>query len=297
MPDPLLYVQALLAAAGVSLFTTLVVVRIKPPATSLRIQMGSLLGFLFGLIAGCVVLRIGIRWPPANGLDRLLGIVIPAATVFELLTSANPTGGYARIVRLLLAFATARILLHGSVYLREGAEGWSTLQAITVWIVSGVAVVLSRKTLIALAQSPGGVSVGIALGLAIVCSGLTISLAGYLQGGAAALLFGTALCGAALATNRLDNGKLPNALLGMGVTGLFSFLVVGRFFGALDSSTSLALFGAPLLCWCSEVFNSPQRPLSSGAVTLIRLAVVACPLLVILYLAKLTFERDMLPLL
>ena len=41
--------------------------------------------------------------------------------------------------------------------------------------------------------------------------------------------------------------------LGVAVVGLYSLLVIGRFFGELSSTHAIVLFASPLLAWLPEL--------------------------------------------
>jgi predicted MFS family arabinose efflux permease len=85
------------------------------------------------------------------------------------------------------------------------------------------------------------------------------------------------------------------ALLGVGVVGLVSLLLIGRFFGRLSTVSALVLLVAPLACWATEI--PLLRTRKKWIVELVRLVLVAIPLIVVLILAKQEFDREMAPLL
>jgi len=99
-----------------------------------------------------------------------------------------------------------------------------------------------------------------------------------------------ALAGAALAACLVGRSPALEESLGMGLTGLFGILMMGRFFGDLSTGRAVVLLIAPLLCWVSELpLVRGRKPWVMGAV---RLAIVAIPLAVVLGLAKHDFDRD-----
>jgi hypothetical protein len=130
--------------------------------------------------------------------------------------------------------------------------------------------------------------------LATQCAGLTVMMAGYIKGGAAAFPLAATLAATTVGA-RLAAKPLAPAIVGVGVVNLFGVLFIGRFFGRLSTGCSLALLLAPLLCWVTEL--PPLRKGNRWLVGLLRLALVAIPLLVILAIAKRAFDRDMAPLL
>ena len=75
MPEPLLYLKAMAAAAVVSVLVMLA-------AAPLRCRSGwfsrlSVLALAAGLAAGYAVLSLPVGWPPANALARWLTSVLP----------------------------------------------------------------------------------------------------------------------------------------------------------------------------------------------------------------------------
>jgi len=126
-------------------------------------------------------------------------------------------------------------------------------------------------------------------------------LAGYVKGGAAAIPLAatlTATTGAVwlfkkLACNSADNYE--SGIIGIGVVGLAGLLIIGRFFGELSTSGALTILLAPVLCWATEIPFLRHR--KRWLVGLIRLLLVALPLLWVLVEAKIGFDRDMAPLL
>lgn len=156
MPDPILYLKASIAVVVAS---TLVVLALRlisgKSARSYSTGIG-VLGLGVGLVVGYTVLQFTWAWPPANGLNRLLLIVLPAAGIVELLAAIfadreRPSAAHASpktvspktaslqtamretpeatmkrtslgqqlviVSRLILWAAAGRILLHDSVYL------------------------------------------------------------------------------------------------------------------------------------------------------------------------------------
>ncbi|HQU46210.1 MAG TPA: hypothetical protein PK867_25580, partial [Pirellulales bacterium] len=83
MPDPVECLLAALAAAGASavLVVALGWLRWANPAW---MNAACVVASGLGIALGCGVLKLRPEWPPANALDRLLTIVLPAATTVEL---------------------------------------------------------------------------------------------------------------------------------------------------------------------------------------------------------------------
>lgn len=302
MPDPLLYVKATATAAIVSVVLILTMAKSRHSPGDTWLNSACALGISFGLFAGYDVLSWRLAWPPSNGLDRLLTIVLPAALSIELVAGFQSIPRWlAWFFRISLAASTSRILLHDSVYL-TGTDGRLTVpQLATVLLVSGVLLASLWSLLSWLSRRSPGVSIPFALGLATQCAGVTVMMAGYLKGGAAAFPLTAALVAAGIAVWLASRRSEPPtefdnaATVGIGVVGLFGLLFIGRFFGELSTERTLAMLLAPLLCWITEIpLLRNRKPVIVGAV---RLTVVAIPLAVILVAAKRDFDRDMAPLL
>ena len=302
MPDPLLYLKAMGTAAIVSASIVLAMVGARRHASSTWLNCACVIGMGLGLAAGYEVVSLRLAWPPVNGLDRFLTITVPMVLGIELIAGfQNVPRWVAWLLRMSLAATIPRILLHGSVYLSDSAEGWTPWQtaaalAVCVALLTGVWSLLSW-----LSQRSPGTSIPLAVCLPILCAGLTVMMAGYIKGGVAAFplvatLVATTI-GAKLMPKRsvaLANFSAP-AIVGVGVVGLFGMLFVGHFFGRLSTGDALAMLFAPLLCWVTELPRLRHRqPWLVGS---LRLVLVAIPLLVVLAAAKRDFDRDMAPLL
>lgn len=326
MPEPLLYVQATGTAVIISVVLVLALAMVRRLSSSTWLNFATLLGSGLGLAVGYHLLG-ALGWPPTNGLERLLAIVLPAVLGIELVAGSSrlPRWG-AWLMRSSCAAAIPPVLLYGSVYL-SGTDGpWPSSQlalmlCITAALLAGVWALLAWLS----ARSPG-VSLPIALALAIQTAGLTVMLAGYLKGGAAAMplagtLIATTLAAswvqrrrpslgaadprAAVSANTDDLNRraaatasqpcLPPVILAMGVVGLFGLLFVGRYFGRLGPEAAVVILLSPLLCWVTEIPGLRHR--SPWLLGSIRVLAVAIPLVVVLVLAKRAFDRDLAPLL
>jgi hypothetical protein len=300
MPEPLLYLKAIATPAIASAVFVATVMAVRPPASTTRLNSVCVLGIGLGLALGYDVLSLRSSWPPLNGLDRLLTIVVPATLGIELIAGFQRVPSWIKwFLRISLAATIPRILLHGSVYL-SGTGGDSTpWQAGMLLAVCGALLASLWVLLSWLFQRGPGVSIPLALSLATPCAGLTIMMAGYIKGGAAALplaatLVGTTI-GARVFARRLPERAGAPGILGIGVVGLFGLLFIGRFFGRLSTGSALAILLAPLLCWATEM--PPLRDRKPWLVGSLRLVLVAIPLVAVLTVAKRDFDRDMAPLL
>jgi hypothetical protein len=302
MPDPLLYLKAMGASAIVSATLVLAMAWRRRPAGPASMNLACVLGMGAGLAVGDSLLGLQPGWPPVNGLDRLMRIVVPAALGLELVA------GFPRVpasmvwfLRASLAAAVPRILLHGSVYLTGTGSEWTPWQLVAAWIASSLLLIGCWSLLCRLSQRSAGVSIPLALGLATLCAGATIMMAGYIKGGAAALPVAATIAATAISTRSAvrrsvsSSNSGSSAIIGIGSVSLFGLLFVGRFFGRLSSSSAVVMLLAPLLCWVTELPSLRQR--KPWFVGMLRVVLVAIPLAVVLAFAKLAFDRDMAPLL
>ena len=258
-------------------------------------------GIGFGLTVGFYVMSWQFVWPPMNGMDRLLELVVPVTLGIELIAGNQripPWGVW--FLRISLAATIPRILLHGSVYLTGADIEWTVWQAATALTVSSALLLGVWGLLAWLFKRSPGASIPLALCLAIQCAGATVMMAGYIKGGAAAVPLAGTLSAATivtmLITNRLNLATYycGQAILGIGVVSLFGVLFIGCFFGRLSTYYALLMLVAPLICWATEVsYFRHQKPWIVGT---LRIALVAIPLITVLALAKRDFERDMVPL-
>ena len=109
-------------------------------------------------------------------------------------------------------------------------------------------------------------------------------LSGYLTGGQRALPLAGTLAGATLASLAAPAPPDSSRYLGVGMIGLFSVLVVGRFFGSLPTDAAVWLLLAPLLAWVPECPG--VRRLPPGVRAAARAALVAVPLVLVVMHAQ-----------
>ena len=171
--------------------------------------------------AGWWVLEIGPRWPPRNGLDRLLWLVLPAAIVWDGLCVSlagirfprQATWSAARWTRVawgVFAAAFVPTLLYGSVYLRfespafessafesssDATPGNAWLLRGACWALLTAALWTQREWLVRLERRTDDGSVRFCMGMTLGAAALLILFGGYLKGGAAALPVVGALLG------------------------------------------------------------------------------------------------------
>ncbi len=123
-------------------------------------------------------------------------------------------------------------------------------------------------------------------------SGLAVMLSAYLTGGEVGLSLAAALVGVAgTAWLLAKTPAVDGAIRDRGWFGLFSVVMMGRFFGELSAGRSLTLLLSPLMCLVSEI--PPIRNRKPWVIGVTRLAAVAVPLAIVLVLAKHDFDRAM----
>ena len=304
MPEPLVYLESMLAAAATSVFLILATqqwFRRSPQgaaANHLRENSTCVAALAAGLVAGYFVLALQLRWPPASGLDRLLMIVLPATICIELFAPFLCAPRSVWLLRACLVAITPRLLLHGSVYLN--GDEWSPAEAFATMGCASALLLAVMAFLTQLQKRTPGVSIPFSLGMAILSTGIAVMLAAYLRGGAAALPFATLLVATAIATHysakrsEISRSDRQSSIVVIGVVGLFGLLFVGTYFGRLTNVRAVTILVAPLLCWATETpfFRNRNRWL----VGTIRLTLVSIPLLTVLFFAKLDFDREFAPL-
>jgi hypothetical protein len=311
MPDPVLFAKAFAAAAVVGVVVTLAAAvafaklqRLmwkQSAATATPLGVAVVLGIAVGGAVGFHLLGdLPPRslegdfphWSVSRVHDRFLVVILPLAAFVDLIGAiTNVPRWLVWILRLGLAAATGRILLHGSSYLQGTASNWSVSQ---VWTALGVGALLLAVVWILLARllrRRPGISVPLALSQTCLAAGMTVMLSGYTDGGALGLPLAAAVAAAVIAARLLEKMPATEGAVGFGLVGLFGILMMGRFFGDLSTGRALALFVAPLLCWVSEL--PPLRARKAWVVGIVRLALVAIPLAIVLGLAKHEFDRDM----
>ncbi len=301
MPEPLLYLKSIGAASIAVVMSILLLVSLRSTQGKMWHTSACVISIGFGLIVGFQAMSWQFAWPPMNGMDRLIEIVIPATLVIELFAGNQRVPPWCVwFLRICLALATPRILLHGSVYLSGADVEWNAWQAtIALTLSSGLLAGVWGLLAWLFRRSPGA-SIPLALCLAMPSAGAAVMMAGYIKGGAVTVPLTGTLAAATIVTMLITNRSNPStsscgqAVLGIGVVSLFGVLFIGSFFGRLSTSYALTILASPILCWMSELsFFRNQKPWITGT---LRIALVAIPLVTVLVLAKLDFDRHMAPL-
>jgi hypothetical protein len=296
MPDPLSMLGALAAAAVVAaavlLLGGLPWRAPGPRRAAVGWVAGVGLGFYVGFLLACRLLGSWPHWPPREDQDRLLALLLPAAIAVELVAALLPRLRWpVWLLRLVVAGAAARILLHNTVYLvGPGTLLWTPLGSWLILAGLGAALAAEWALLLLLAERAPGRSLPLALGFTCAAAGVVVMLSGYATGGLPGLVLGAALVGAAVGSFALRGAPDARGAVGVGVVGLFALLVSGHFFGQLTAVNAVLLFLAPLLCWVPELpLLRLGRPWLRG---LVRAGAVAVLLGVVVFLAQHKFDAD-----
>ncbi len=240
-----------------------------------------------GVLAASGVADQWPHWPALEDRARFLTIVVPLCMAVETVAASLRSTRAAWLLRLALAAAVTPTLLYNTVYLADlsgpGSAEWSNVQAIA--ILAGLATLLAMIWLMLhrLQLRTSTATVQWILVLDSLAAAVTVMLSGYYRAGQLGLILAAALAGATLASHFGKPHASTSGSLGMSVVGIFSVVVIGRYFGALSSSLAVCLLVAPLLAW---TFELPRlRTLPPKWRTAGRLACVAIPLAVVVAVA------------
>src|SRR5436190_13178795 len=126
MPDPvvLMRVMALAAAmaAGVAFLVPLGVAWLGRCSVRTRMGLGQALAVGSAFFVGARLLDVRPHWPPAEDQDRFLLLLLPTVVLVETVAALfSERWRWVWLLRLLVAAAAARVLLHGSIYLTDAA--------------------------------------------------------------------------------------------------------------------------------------------------------------------------------
>jgi len=295
MPDPILIMQAVGMAAVASAVVLGLCGWPARAAGPSRVDAGWVLGLGAGFFLGCWVLGIRPHWPPREDLDRLLALVLPAILVVELLAAFPKVPRWlVWPLRLTVMAGVARVLLHGTSYITDlagpGTSEWSPVQA---WLILGglaAAQAAVWALLVVLAHRAPGPSLPICLMVTSAGAAVTVMLSGYATGGQVGLPLAAALLGTSAAALALPHSARGTNPLGVAIVGLFSLLVIGRFFGELTTAHAILLFCAPLLGWLPEM--PYLRRLPAWGRGLVRVLLVGALVSAVLVQAQRKFDQN-----
>ena len=222
------------------------------------LNVGWVFGIGLGLFLGCWVLAFG----PTGRRARISTVCWPWcfpprwwSNCWRLFPRSH--AGLIWLLRLVLVAGGARVLLHGTSYITDlagpGTSEWSPPLA---WLIFGGLAALEGAVwalLALLAHRAPGPSLPVCLAVTSAGAAVTVMLSGYATGGQVGLPLAAALMGTMAATLVLTRSSRGTGPLGVPIVGLFSLLVIGRFFGELTSAHAILLFCAPLLGWLPEL--------------------------------------------
>jgi hypothetical protein len=293
MPDFLLLAEAIFISTVVAGMVLLATTWPGRSCAAWRRRVGWILALAAGFYAGCGVFGELPRWPAPDDRDRFLVILLPLTVIVEIAVTCWPRRRVAVLLRAVLVAVAAPILLHNSVYLADlsgpNSAEWSPALACLILfalaaLLAGVWGLLAR-----LPTPASGQSIAPVLMLVALAAGICVMLSGYYKGGLFGLPLAGALAGAMLAARVAKLPSAGNAALGIGLIGIFTILVIGRFFGSLPTSMALMLMFAPLLAWTSEMPGVRRRGATSQ--TVVRWVCVAIPLIALVAWAQMRFTR------
>jgi hypothetical protein len=262
------------------------------------VSAGAVVAMGFAFYAGYRLIHQFPRWPPREAEHRLLYLLLPAALAVELFCAfVRRPRALVWLLRAAVAVSAGRVLLHDSIYLKDisGPDTAEWTPAVAALILGGMAAALAAVwTLLNLlmTRSPGR---AVPLALALTCLGaaLVTMLSGYASGGMLGMPLAAGLVGVTAGSLVLRGPVDLRAVVGPGLVGLFSLLVIGHFFSELTIPHAVLVFAAPLLCWLPELV--PLRGAWPRVRELARVALVAIPIAVVIVQASRTFAERSAP--
>ena len=173
MPDPLLWGKAFALAALVSAALTFLarwIVRTPADDGESRLSGPIVIAAIgAGFAAGCWLLRLPTSWKPTGALDRFLVIVFPATVAAEFIAAGSLLSRrLAWLPRIVLAGATGRLLLHGSVYLAGPHREWTGPETTAVLAGSAAALTATWWLLTAMQQRRPDAAVPLSLSMTLI---------------------------------------------------------------------------------------------------------------------------------
>jgi hypothetical protein len=298
MFDQNLVLQAMAVAAGVAALSLLALGWPWRTPKRSRLVFGWTIGVGLGFFLGCLVLQVNLH-PPfaenAEGTDRLLLVVLPAAMVVESMAGLRGMPRWAAwLLRSVVAAGAAWILLYHSIYLANlpGSEGpeWTSKQQALYLSTLGGSLLLVWAALDLLLHKAPDRSMPLALSVVSAGSAVTTFFSGSLSGGLLALPLAGALAGGFLASFLLPASREGSGFLGVGLVILFGLLVYNHFFAQLTTIHGSLLFFSLVLCWVPEA--PPLRKLRSVFRESLRVALVAIPVALVVLQARQKFEEE-----
>jgi hypothetical protein len=298
----------MLAAGGSAAAAAFVLVLLcglpwRKPSPAL-VSSGPVLAVAAGLGLGCWVLGWSPHWPrqlqdlsrmPGEAEDRMVMVLLPVVLAVELLFAlAKGPKVLAWIGRLAIAAGAAPLLLHNSRYLADfngpGSRDWTLTQQVVILGSLAAALAAAWFALARLTERVRDYSVPLSLAVACAGAAAAVMFSGYATGGQLGVPLAGALAGAALASMVVSGPAPATASIGPGLVGLFSLLILGRFFGELPTLWAVVLFSSVLLPWLPEVVLRGRWGPSLRAAAAV--LVVAVPVAAVLVQAQQRFDKE-----
>ena len=250
MPDPIVILQAMAAAAVVATLFVLAFGRPWRQPEPKGYALGWTLGVGFGFLVGVAMLGFRPKVSLNEDMDRFLLLIIPAVLFVEVIAIFFERSAW--WMRAPLAAALAPVLLFGSAYIADaagpGTKLWSPGEAFAIFAATAIGV-LAHMALVSLAhRRSAGRLMPAAMSLALVATSLTVMLSGYASGGQVAMPLAAALIAAA-GVSFARIGAPPLGPLMIAVVVQACLLVTGRYFGSLTTLNAILLLVAPVVCW------------------------------------------------
>jgi hypothetical protein len=293
MPQFVVIALAVSAAANVAGLGWLLAARPRQADGAWRTNFGWLVGVPLGIYLGCVILGEWPQWPPMNDRQRVLAQLLPLVIVVEVIVALAAKPWLAVLLRGAAAAAIAPLLLSQSIYLADlagpGSAEWSAGEASLILLGIAALIAVDWLALSKLQQRTSDRSIAALLALINLSAGMAVVMSGYLRGGLVGLPWAGALVGAAVATHWGPDEQRGGSQVGIGLLGVAYVLLVGYFFGALDTTVGLVIAASPLLAWIAELPAGKSWPEARRAA--FRWGVVALPLVIVLAVLGVKFVR------
>lgn len=298
MPNPLtLALAAGLAGVGTALAAGLALLflgRSWRAAHASITAIGGIVSVGAAVYVCCPMLVEMPHWPPKDDQARFLYVLLPVVLAVEVLAAIPKSPRWmAWVLRGVIAFGAARLLLHNTLYLVESDPDnppWPTQTMVLILGGMGGALLAVWGALACLIHRTGDRFAPLALSGVCAGSAATLMMSGYLTGGQVGLPIAFALAGGALVWLVVPQPRNLSGLVGIGMVGLFGLLIMGRFFGKLTTPHAAILFAAPLLCWLPELPG--VRGLWPWLRGVLRVVVVMVPVVIVGAHAKQTLDED-----
>ncbi len=279
MPDLLRIFLSMVAAGSVAAFTVLFFGCLAPRRQSWT-SFSGVLGIAFGGLVGMWILGLFPHLSLLEDRDRLLLILFPALVTVEFFGVWFER--FAWVFRWILGAIAASVLLHNTVYIADlsgpGTRQWSDMQALVVLSGLAWALISAWALLGKCVSSPMATGLPVVYFLTALGVALSVMLSGYATAGQLGFLLAAVILGSSFGIRIFDPHSNFTGIAGSGLLGVFSLLVMGRFFGALSNVNAILLFVAPILAGVvilisGRIKSRKLRPMLIHAIAAIPIAV------------------------